>query len=148
MTIKLINAPGSTGRGSIVGMDDSRLGVFSEKIGAFQVGKTYEIEYTETERNGKMLRNVKSAKEVASAAAKETFVSGAYRPNGGGSAPAAAAPFRSPEQLFVETLIGHGLTSGAVKWDKQRNADASGPLAAYVRLRFRPSAFGSSGVKK
>jgi hypothetical protein len=50
MTIKLINQPGSTGRGSIVGTDDQRLGVFPEKVGLFEVGKTYEIEYTETDR--------------------------------------------------------------------------------------------------
>jgi hypothetical protein len=61
LTVKLINPPGSTGRGSIVGMDDQRLGVFSEKVGLFEVGKTYEIEFTETDRGGKTLRNVKSA---------------------------------------------------------------------------------------
>jgi hypothetical protein len=64
MTIKLINPPGSTGRGSIVGTDDQRLGVFPEKIGIFEVGKTYDVEYVETDRNGKTLRNVKSAKQI------------------------------------------------------------------------------------
>jgi hypothetical protein len=60
MTIKLINPPGSTGRGSIVGTDDQRLGIFPEKVALFEVGKTYEIEFTETDRNGKTLRRAPS----------------------------------------------------------------------------------------
>ncbi len=118
LTVKLINQPGSTGRGSIVGTDDQRLGVFPEKVGLFEVGKTYEIEFTETDRGGKTLRNVKSAKLIATASpqAQQAFTSGAYRRP---EATPAATPFRTPEQLFVETLLGHGLTSGAVKWEKQ-----------------------------
>jgi hypothetical protein len=67
MTVKLINPPGSTGRGSIVGTDDQRLGIFLEKVSLFEVGKTYDIEYTEANHNGRTLRNVKNAKQVAGA---------------------------------------------------------------------------------
>ncbi len=84
MTIKLINQPGSTGRGSIVGTDDQRLGVFPEKVGLFEIGKTYEIEYTESDRNGRRLRNVKSATLKAGASPQDQQTATAPQPNGNG----------------------------------------------------------------
>lgn len=119
MTVKLVNAPGSTGRGSIVGMDDQRLGVFPEKVGLFEVGKTYEIEFTETDRNGKTLRNVKSAKQVAgpSPATQQAAAPSAPAANGNGhyrqTDPVDA------ERMFVTKLLGDAITSGAIKFEKQ-----------------------------
>jgi hypothetical protein len=112
LTVKLINQPGSTGRGSIVGTDDQRLGVFSEKVGLFEVGRTYEVEYIETARNGRTLRNVKNAKQVAGAPASEPFVSGAYRPPPALQPAPPAVPFRTPEQLFVQGLAEAYIASG------------------------------------
>ena len=114
MTVKLINQPGSTGRGSIVGTDDQRLGVFPEKVGLFEVGKTYEIEYTETDRNGKTLRNVKSAKLIAPAspqpqqAATPSSVANGHGNGNGyktGSGDGHGAAFRTPEQMFVTEIL-------------------------------------------
>jgi hypothetical protein len=126
MTIKLINQPGSTGRGSIVGTDDQRLGIFPEKAGLFEVGKTYEIDYTETDRNGRTLRNVKNAKQVAaSPPASEPFVSGAYRPSA--TTQAAAAPAsngngyyrptspQDSERMFVCSLMNAFIQAGKIE---------------------------------
>jgi hypothetical protein len=116
MTIKLINPPGSTGRGSIVGTDDQRLGIFPEKVALFEVGKTYEIEYTETDRNGKTLRNVKGAKQVAGPT-PQALQASPPAPTGNGhyrqTDPVDA------ERMFVTKLLGDAITSGAVKFDKQ-----------------------------
>jgi hypothetical protein len=109
LTVKLINQPGSTGRGSIVGTDDQRLGIFHEKASLFEVGKTYEIEYVESDRNGRTLRNVKSAKQVA-APVSEPFVSGAYRPPASPALQPAA--FRTPEQMFVSEIVAAYIASG------------------------------------
>jgi hypothetical protein len=113
MTIKLINQPGSTGRGSIVGTDDQRLGVFPEKVGLFEVGKTYAIEFTETDRGGKTLRNVKSAKLVAASPAAQSAAPTAPATNGNGNGNGHksgngnghSAAFRTPEQLFVCEIL-------------------------------------------
>jgi hypothetical protein len=118
LTVKLINPPGSTGRGSIVGTDDQRLGIFPEKVALFEVGKTYEVEYTETDRNGKTLRNVKSAKQVAgpspqpqqSAAAPQSNGNGYYRPTSPEDA----------ERMFVCATLTALIRAGEVKNDKQQ----------------------------
>jgi hypothetical protein len=121
LTIKLINPPGSTGRGSIVGMDDQRLGVFPEKVGLFEVGKTYEIEYTETDRGGKTLRNVKSAKLIAAAspatqpaAAATAPVSGANGHGNGNGYYRPTSPEDS-ERMFVCSLMNAFIQAGKVE---------------------------------
>ena len=117
ITVKLINQPGSTGRGSIVGANDERLGIFPEKVGLFEVGKTYEIEFTETDRNGKTLRNVKSAKQVAGpgpqassapTANGHTNDNGYYKPT---------SPEDS-ERMFVCATLTALIRAGEVKNDK------------------------------
>ena len=72
MTVNMINQPNGSSRGSIVGTDGQRIGCFDDKIGLFQVGKTYEIEIIEKEYNGRRLKNVKSAKEVAATTVAQT----------------------------------------------------------------------------
>ena len=93
MTVQLINPPGSPNeRGNIVGTNGERLGVFTEKVDLFEVGKTYEIEYTEKQQGNRKLRNVRSAKPVAGTPpAAATHATPA--------AAAAGASFRTPEQL-------------------------------------------------
>lgn len=117
LTVKLINppAPGKS-RGSIVGMDGQRIGAFGEKIGLFEVGKTYEVEYVESEYNGSMLKNVRSAKEIASAPAAQGT---AHIP--------AAAPFRTPEQMSVTEIICAYIASGRCEPDKLKE------IIGYVR---------------
>jgi hypothetical protein len=117
LTVKLINPPGSTGRGSIVGTNDERLGVFPEKAALFEVGKTYEIEYVENDRNGKTLRNVKSAKLIAATTPTQQGTS-APAPNGSGyyrpTSPVDA------ERMFVTATLTALIKAGEVKNDKQQ----------------------------
>jgi hypothetical protein len=135
LTIKLINPPGSTGRGSIVGTDDQRLGVFPEKVGLFEVGKTYEIEYTETDRGGKTLRNVKSAKLIAAA-------SPAAQPAAAAAAPASGAnghghqqhyretSDRDAERMWVCATLTALIRAGEVKNDKRQLWETTNMLRA------------------
>lgn len=116
MTIKLINPPGSTGRGSIVGTDDTRLGVFAEKIALFSVGKTYEIEVVETERNGRMLRNVKSAKEVASPAPQaQQSANNNCSGNGNGNGYYKPTSPVDAERMFVTATLGAFIKAGKIE---------------------------------
>jgi hypothetical protein len=90
-------------RGSIVGIDGTRIGVFAEKVGQFQIGKTYEVDTGDGQ-----YPNVRSAKPTASASAATPFVSGAYRQNAPASAPPIAAPataFRTPEQMTATEIV-------------------------------------------
>jgi hypothetical protein len=119
LTVKLINPPGSTGRGSIVGTDDQRLGIFPEKVALFEVGKTYEVEYTETDRNGKTLRNVKSAKQVAGPSPQAQQQAPAANGHGNGNGHYRQTDPVDAERMFVTKLLGDAITSGAVKFEKQ-----------------------------
>jgi hypothetical protein len=120
MTIKLINPPGSTGRGSIVGTDDQRLGVFPEKVALFEVGKTYEVEYTETDRNGKTLRNVKSAKQVASPAAQQAAASApAANGNGYGNGNYRPTDPADAKRIFVCANLTAMIRAGKVENTKE-----------------------------
>src|SRR5713226_8167719 len=60
-----VNPPKNGGkRGTIKLADGQSFGVFQEKLGLFSPGKTYEIEYGETESNGTTYKNVRGAKEI------------------------------------------------------------------------------------
>lgn len=94
MKVVYVNPPKNGGkRGSIKGSDGTFLGCFGEKLGLFQPGHTYEIDYSE----GPFGKNVRSAKEV------------------GGPAPALAAsgggkPYRQTceadaERMFVCSVL-------------------------------------------
>ena len=126
MTIKLINQPGSTGRGSIVGADGERLGIFPEKAALFEVGKTYEIEYTETDHNGRMLRNVKSARLAAAASlpAQQASANGQHpaapssNGNGHGNGYYRPTSPEDAERMFVCATLTALIRAGEVKNDK------------------------------
>jgi len=87
------------------------------------VGKTYEIEFTETDRNGKTLRNVKSAKLVAAASTQGQPAAAATAPatNGhGGNGHSYYKP-TSPEdseRMFVCATLTALIRAGEVKNDK------------------------------
>ena len=95
-----------------------RLGFWQDQAAKLnlQIGGTYEVETTATEINGKTLVNIVKAKQLAAGSAprQESFVSGAYRPNGGGSAPAA-----KDEQIWVQGLLQAMIKAGKVEVDKQ-----------------------------
>lgn len=144
MTIKLITPAGDNKPGSIVGMDGSRLGAWPETIGLFEVGKTYEVEFTETTKNNRVFRNVKGAKLATSAPPREPFVSGLYRPNEVTSAPLAGHhSFSSDdERIFVVALLKSGLESGQVKFDKRALWEATQMLRGLHRFTF-----GAEGIE-
>jgi hypothetical protein len=127
MTIKLINQPGSTGRGSIVGTDDQRLGVFPEKVGLFEVGKTYEIEYTETDRGGKTLRNVKSAKLIAAASPQGQP---AANGQGNGNGHYRETSDKDAERMWVCATLTALIRAGEVKNDKRQLWETTNMLRA------------------
>jgi hypothetical protein len=124
MTIKLITPPADgKPRGSIVGTDDQRLGVFAEKIGLFECGKTYDIEYVETSANGRTLRNVKSAtlKAGASPQAQQAAATPSNGTGGTGNGNGFYRP-TSPtdaERMFVCATLTALIRAGEVKNDKQ-----------------------------
>ena len=120
MTIKLINPPGSTGRGSIVGTDDQRLGIFPEKASLFEVGKTYEIEFTETDRNGRTLRNVKSAQPVAGPSPQAQQAAAQQPANGNGNGYYRPTSPEDAERMFVCATLTALIRAGEVKNDKQQ----------------------------
>jgi hypothetical protein len=134
LTVKLINQAGSTGRGSIVGTDDQRLGVFPEKVGLFEVGKTYEIEYVESDRNGRILQNVKSAKPVAAASPQPQQSQLPPAANGNGNGYYRPTSPEDSERMFVCSLMNAFIQAGKVEPELGKVTNAINVLrTAYQR---------------
>lgn len=144
MTIKLITPAGDNKPGSIVGMDGSRLGAWPETICLFEVGKTYEVEFTEAVKNNRTYRNVKGAKLATPAPAREPFVSGAYRSNEATSVPPAGhrLPSSDDERIFVVALLKSMIESGQIKNDKRALWEATQMLRGLYRFTF-----GAEGIE-
>lgn len=122
MTVKYINdpKPGKV-RGSIKGTDDSFLGVHQDKLSQFEVGKTYDIEYTE---NGEW-KTVTSAREIpiekphlVTNEAKPASSSGTYR----------ETCAKDAERMFVCATLGALIKAGEVKNDKRQLWEATNML--------------------
>jgi hypothetical protein len=147
MTIKLINPPGSTGRGSIVGTDDQRLGVFPEKVAQFEVGKTYEIEFTETDRNGKTLRNVKSAKLIAaSPPVQPAAAPSAPAPGGNGNGHYRPTDPVDAERMWVCATLTALIRAGEVKNDKAQLFHTTNMLRLLYQHTFANGSTGAGGT--
>lgn len=135
MTVKYINAPKpGKQRGSIKGADDQILGIFADKLGLFEPGRTYEIEYIETASNGVTYRNVKSAKpiETATPAAAHTGV---------GIGPTAFNAYRetSPvdsKRMFVCATLTAMIRAGEVKKDRRDLWEATQMLCGLYEATF------------
>lgn len=101
-------------RGWIKGTDNTIIGVFEDKIGMFQKGKTYDIEYTEANANGKTYKNFKSAVPVetgrAQSASSSTSSSSTHVPEGGAS---------KDEQIFVMCGLKELIRAGLVNDNQQ-----------------------------
>jgi len=137
MTIKLINPPtDGKPRGSIVGMDDQRLGVFAEKIGLFECGKTYEIEFVETSANGRTLRNVKSATLKASASPQGQQAATAPASNGNGGGYYRPTSPEDSERMFVCATLTALIKAGEVKNDKAQLFHTTNMLRALWQHTF------------
>jgi len=138
MTIKLINPPGSTGRGSVVGMDDTRLGFFPEKAALFEggIGKTFEIEYIENDRNGKTLRNVKSAKQVAAASPPAQQSTSASRSNGNLNGHYRPTSPEDSERMFVCSLMNAFIRAGKIEPEQVKVINAINVLRTAYQKTF------------
>jgi hypothetical protein len=117
-TVTIASIEVKPSRSVVVTTEGRRLGFFKElaaKI-TFQIGGTYEVETKATEYDGKTLVNIVKAKQVAASSAPPAtpFVSGAYRPTGGGS----ANPTKE-EQIFVQGILQAMIKAGKVEVDKQ-----------------------------
>lgn len=113
MTVQLINPPANeSDRGSLVGTDGTRLGLFREKVRLFEVGKTYEIEHTE----GKY-KNVRNAKQVAAPPVAPSSPSPAQ--GGGGNYYRPTSPEDS-ERMFVCSLMNAFIQAGKIEPEQGR----------------------------
>jgi hypothetical protein len=147
LTVKLINPPGSTGRGSIVGTDDQRLGIFPEKVALFEVGKTYEVEYVETDRNGKTLRNVKSAKPIAAASPQQgQQTAAASQPSGSGNGYYRPTSPEDSERMFVCATLTALIRAGEVKNDKAQLFHTTNMLRLLYQHTFANGSTGAGGT--
>lgn len=80
MTVVHVHHPEDGNRGWIKGTDGKIIGVFVDKIGMFEKGRTYNIDYTEAHANGKTYMNFKSAVPAAAAPRMHTGSNGAASP--------------------------------------------------------------------
>ena len=109
-TIKYVNPPKpGKQRGSIKTTADEFFGVWADKIHLFEVGKTYEIDFTETESSGVTYRNVKSVKMVASLPAS---TAAAPASNSGNVYRETCA--KDAERMFTCSILNAFIQSGKV----------------------------------
>ena len=101
---KYINQPKPGKKeGSIRLADDSFYGVPPALIPQFQMGGTYEVEYTERDWQGKTFRSIKSVKQV-----------GAPQANSGGMAPAKGG-YGSTDMATAERILVCGALNAAIR---------------------------------
>ena len=116
VTVKYVNPPkDGKKRGTIKTTDDQFIGVWADKIHLFEVGKTYEIELTETESNGVTYRNVKTVKMVAGPEPAPVVTS---KSSGGGYNNYREMSPKDAEGSFVCATLGALIRAGEVKNDK------------------------------
>jgi hypothetical protein len=103
--------PQGKDKGSIITTDGRRFGCFREKFGSFQLNGTYQAEVTDGQ-----YCNIVSAKLLAAASPPTT--ASTPQPNGNGygngfhSPSPQAAPFRTPEQIFVQGVVEAYISAG------------------------------------
>lgn len=123
MTVQYINEPKpGRKRGSIKSTDGTLLGCWGDKLSLFEVGKTYDIEYSEASDNGTVYRNVQKAKEVARAAAA--------KPTADAVTPRYETSPRDSERMFVTSILNAFIQSGQLRLDEQELSHATQTLRA------------------
>lgn len=125
--------------GHIKGTDGTQIGLWPEKADLFQIGKTYEVEYTETEKNGRTYRNVKGAKDTGEPPASlpaTVATANTYR---------RTDPADS-ERMFVCSLLGSFIEAGQVTLDKEQLWQATNLLRLLWRHQFGPSGQLANGL--
>lgn len=128
VTVKFVNPPKEgKKKGSIKGANDEFFFVWADKLGQYEKGKTYEVEYEESDFNGQTYRTIKNVK-----------------PSGNGSAAQSAAPATSgayykptspvdSERMFVCAILAAGIKSGQIKF----GADTLVPAIAHIRTAYK-----------
>lgn len=109
MTIDRIEQP-KEGKpsGKIIGTNGESIGAFQNKLGKFVPGRTYEIDYSTKEWNGRVFKNLEGATEVEASKVVQMP-----------TPVATAAPYvNKDEQIFVCALLKELIAAGHVKYDK------------------------------
>jgi hypothetical protein len=105
VTVQFVNDPKPGGKkGSIKTTDGAYYGVWADKLHEFKPGGVYEVEYDESQFQGKTYRNIntsKGVKLIQEAAPKTNGAAGPVHSNNNN--------FRNPEQMFVEALMVTGI---------------------------------------
>lgn len=125
--------------GHIKGTDGTQIGLWPEKADLFHIGKTYEVEYTETEKNGRTYKNVKSAKDTGAATASLPACgesTNTYR---------RTDPADS-ERMFVCSILGSFIEAGKVSLDKEQLWNATKMLRLLWQHTFGPSGQLANGL--
>lgn len=133
MTVKYINLPKpGKQRGTIKGTDDQFIGVFADKIKLFEVGKTYDIDYSETVSGDVTYKNVKSATLVASAPepqrAQQTSNYVAPAANASAAFPEGVNRQTHPvdaERMFVCSTLNAFIQAGKIHMDPKELIEAT-----------------------
>lgn len=117
--------------GYIKGTDGTQIGLWPEKENLFQIGKTYEIEYTETEKNGRTYKNVKGAKDTGAPVTSPLPVKG--------ESVRRETSDRDAERMFVCSILGSFIEAGQVGLDKAQLWNATQMLRLLWLHTFGPS---------
>jgi hypothetical protein len=120
-------------RSIVITTEGRRLGCWTDKLDklGIEAGVTYNVETVDTPvgDGGTILTNITTARRITMGLpeARPSFRSGAYRPPPGSAlaSPAASgAPFRTPEQMFVEGVITAYIGNG--RCDPEKLTDIIG----------------------
>lgn len=129
--------------GHIKGTDGAQIGLWPEKADLFQIGKTYEVEYTETEKNGRTYKNVKGAKDTG---APQTSPSLPLSSNGGSTNTYRRTDPADSERMFVCSILGSFIEAGQVTLDKEQLWNATKMLRLLWLHTFGPSGQLANGL--
>lgn len=110
--------------------DGQKFGVYPNQIALFHEGCAYDIETKSWQaQNGFPMTDIEKATKVqgapppaASAAPREPFVSGSYRPGANSALTTPDAPMSKDEQIFVQGIVQALIRSGEVGLDNTEAA--------------------------
>ena len=163
MTVASIYPPKpGKARGNIKSEDGSMLGCFADKFHLFEIGQTYDVEYTETVSNGVTYRNVKAATLIAPPPRRQEPrqpTPAAQRP-GPRAVPPAAAPkpqaapsnlgdsyntyretsAKDAERMFVCSTLNAFIQAGKVHLEMQQLVEATMMLRHLWQYAFNSKA--------
>ncbi len=106
LTVAAINPPKPNGKKSkIIGTNNEAVYAFPDKAAKFTTGRSYEIDCSTSDYNGKTLNHLESFTEVEAVKAPAATLPS----QGGGSA------FRTPEQMFVSEILAAYIAAGRLE---------------------------------